>query len=283
MAALDTKVQEQFGLLGSDLLESYKFVTIPVVVHVLYNPAAGNKPAVGNISDAQIASQINVLNRDYGPAAQDRNRSIVPVRFRDRFGFPKIQFILAEVERVSTQAKVFSNADNAKKKPDGTPPRDRDRYLNIWVVPRLVNENNEEIMGYSSWPGEDAKTDGVVIRHLYFGTSGTATAPFNLGHTTAHEIGHWLNLHHLWGDYIDNPNCTRDDFVDDTPKQDGATQGCPAAATKAPACDDNVDGAMFPNYMDYTQDACMSMFSTQQVIRMRTTLEKFRSGFAGVK
>ena len=276
MEGAEQRVQQQFGLLGVGEQPTYGALTIRAVVHVLYNVGTATSPSVGKVSQEQVDSQIAALNRDYGPAPEDRTQPIVPLRFRDRFGYPNIKFVLESAEWVQTKATVFTDADNAMMKPDGSPPRDRNHYLNIWVVPRLEDSDHNGLLGYSSWPGEPADRDGVVIFHAAFGTNGTAMAPFDLGHTASHEIGHWLNLHHLWGDGADNPGCRADDMVEDTPKQNGPTQTCPAPSDEIPACDGSPDGAMFPNFLDYTQDACMSMFTLRQVVRMRTALEQFR-------
>jgi hypothetical protein len=257
-------------------LPNYEVLNIPVVVHVLYNPKTATAPEIGKIDDAQITSQIAALNRDYNPPDSARQSSIVPLRFRDRYASPKLAFTLVKKEWVPTQTTLFTDADEAKQMPSGIAPEDADNKLNIYVVPKLIDSNGAVIMGYSSWPGEPTSKDGVVIQYEAFGTIGAARAPFNLGRTTSHEVGHWFNLHHLWGDAPDNLQCLADDGVDDTPKQDGPTQGCPVPTAKPKACDNNADGRMFPNYMDYTYDACMSMFTEEQVIRMRTTITTLR-------
>jgi hypothetical protein len=281
MSNLDERVrQETFGLIGGKKPKYYALVTIQVAVHVLYQEAKGTSPAEGKVTQAQVDKQIATLNRDYNPAQADRSSPLVPTRFRDKFGFPNIRFSLASVEWTPTRAAVFSDPDdNAKKGPDGVAGKDPGRFLNIWVVPALIDKEKRKILGYSSWPREPAAKDGVVIFHEAFGTGGTARPAYDLGHTTAHEIGHWLGLHHLWGDQESNPNCVYDDGVEDTAKQYGPTQSCPAPLHIEKACDGNRDGVMFPNFMDYTQDACMSMFTADQVVRMRETLDRFRSSF----
>jgi len=120
-------------------------------------------------------------------------------------------------------------------------------------------------LGYAQFPGGSASTDGVVCDYQYFGTNGTATAPFNKGRTATHEVGHWLNLRHIWGD--DGTGCTGSDQVTDTPNAAGPNYGCPAFPTVT--CSNGPNGDMFMNYMDYTDDACMFMFSSGQVSRMQ--------------
>jgi hypothetical protein len=113
-----------------------------------------------------------------------------------------------------------------------------------------------------------AEGDGVVITTTAFGTTGTAASPFHLGRTLTHEIGHWLNLFHIWGD--DDGECTGSDQVDDTPNQGDANVQCPAFPQLS--CKNGPNGSMFMNYMDYSDDACMFMFTAGQVTRMEATL-----------
>jgi len=143
------------------------------------------------------------------------------------------------------------------------------RYLNIWVC------NLKELLGYASFPGEEPRIDGVVISYKAFGTEGNATAPFNLGRTGVHEVGHWLNLFHIWGD--DGAGCSGDDFVDDTPNQAGPNQGTPIYPHVS--CGNAPDGDMFMNYLDYSHDGIMCMFTLGQSDRMDAALQGARSFF----
>jgi hypothetical protein len=129
------------------------------------------------------------------------------------------------------------------------------------------------LLGYAQFPGGPLATDGVVINFQAFGTSGTAQAPFNKGRTATHEVGHYFNLRHIWGD---TPDCSGSDMVADTPNCAGPNFGRPGFPTIT--CNNGPNGDMFMNYMDYTDDAAMFMFTTQQVVRMRTTLETVRRG-----
>jgi len=138
----------------------------------------------------------------------------------------------------------------------GTNAWNTGQYLNIWVC-NLSNNT----LGYAQFPGGAAATDGVVILTTAFGRYGSASAPFNLGRTATHEVGHWLNLRHIWGD----ASCGND-FVSDTPTQQAANTGCPSFPKRT--CGNTTNGDMFMNYMDYTDDACMYMFSTGQSSRM---------------
>jgi hypothetical protein len=129
--------------------------------------------------------------------------------------------------------------------------------------------------GYAQFPGGKAATDGIVILHSAFGTTGTAAAPFHLGRTATHEIGHWLNLFHIWGD--DGTGCSGTDFVADTPNQGGHNTGAPVFPHVS--CSNGPNGDMFMNYMDYTDDAAMFMFTEGQAARMDATLDGARSSF----
>jgi Pregnancy-associated plasma protein-A len=244
---------------------------IPVVVHVVYRVNAEN------ISKAQIDSQIPVLNQDF----RRRNADIanVPAPFQSVIGDARIEFALATtdpngnptdgVTRTQTNVNGFPTDDSVKSAATGgADPWPADQYLNIWVC-RLAGG----ILGYGQFPGGPPATDGVVITHTAFGTSGTATAPFHLGRTATHEIGHWLNLRHIWGD--DYGACSGDDFVADTPNQGGPNFNTPTFPTIS--CNNGPNGDMFMNYMDYVDDPVMVMFSAGQVTRMQTTLDGPRS------
>lgn len=239
-------------------------VTIPVVVHVVYNTATEN------ISDAQIASQITVLNNDFNKLNSDWPNT--PSAFQGLVADVDISFCLATVSptgaatsgviRKSTTVTSFSTSTNNVKfnSTGGSDAWPASNYLNIWVCDIAGG-----ILGYAQFPGGAASTDGVVVDFQYFGTTGTATPPFNKGRTATHEVGHWLNLYHIWGD--DGTACTGSDLVSDTPNQADPNYGCPAFPQVS--CSNGANGDMFMNYMDYTDDACMYMFSNGQSARMQ--------------
>ena len=249
-------------------------VTIPVVVHVVYNTTAEN------ISDAQVLSQITVLNADFRKLNSDAAN--VPAAFSGLAADANIEFCLASTDpngapttgitRTSTTATSFSTNDGVKFSTSGGKNAwDATKYLNIWVC-----DISGGILGYAQFPGGGASTDGVVIDYQYYGTTGTATAPFNKGRTGTHEVGHWLNLYHIWGD--DGTGCTGTDSVSDTPNQADENYGCPVFPQVS--CSNGPNGDMFMNYMDYTDDACMYMFSTGQASRMQALFASggFRAG-----
>ena len=245
-------------------------VRIPVVVHVVY------KTAEQNISDEQIHSQIEVLNRDF--RATNLDVSTVPPAFADLVADAEIEFALATVDpegnptdgitRTPTGAAGFGTDDAVKSSArGGTDAWPADRYLNIWVA-KLTGG----LLGYAQFPGGPADTDGVVITYTGFGTTGTATAPFHLGRTTTHEIGHWLNLFHIWGD--DGSGCGGSDEIDDTPNQAGPNTGKPRFPRVT--CNNAPNGDLFMDYMDYVDDDVMVMFTAGQVDRMRACLDVAR-------
>lgn len=245
--------------------------TVPVVVHVLYNNSTSN------ISDAQILSQITVLNQDFQKLNSDASQT--PSVWQGIAADAQVQFCMAQrdpqgnatngIVRKSTTKSTFSyNTDDAKSSSTGgDDPWPAGQYLNIWVVPAI----NGGTLGYAQFPGGPASTDGVVIAHIYFGNTGTASAPFNLGRTATHEVGHWLNLYHIWGD--DGTSCSGSDLVGDTPNQGDENYGCPSFPTTS--CSNGPNGDMYMNYMDYTDDACMYMFTAGQKTRMHAV---FASG-----
>jgi len=240
---------------------------IPVVVHVVANTAAQN------ISDAQIQSQIDVLNRDFRRANPDV--ASVPAAFQPVIADMQCEFFLANVDpngnptngitRTMTATATFSDDNRVKSAATGGADAwPADRYLNLWVCPL-----GGGLLGYAQFPGGPAATDGVVITFTGFGAIGTATAPFNLGRTATHEIGHWLNLFHIWGD--DGTACTGTDFVADTPNAAGPNFGVPAFPHVT--CSNGPDGDMFMNYMDYVDDRAMVMFTAGQLVRVSAALD----------
>ncbi len=256
-------------------VSSKTIVTIPVVVHVLYYNSAQN------ISDAQIFSQIDVLNEDYGRTNTDT--SDTPAMFKGVAADCQIRFCLAKrdpdgnptngITRTQTNKSVFDlQLDDAKYSAQGGHDIwDRDKYLNLWVVPAIKDGSTTGILGYSQFPGGgSAATDGVVIGYKYFGRIGYLNPNYDKGRTATHEIGHWLNLIHIWGD--DGGQCWGSDNVADTPNQADETTGCPTFPQ--PSCGNTSD--MFSNYMDYTNDDCMNIFTQGQKARMWAVLNGFR-------
>jgi hypothetical protein len=240
--------------------------TIPTVVHVVYNTRTEN------ISVRQVKSQIAVLNRDF--RAKNTDRSKVPEVWRGLVSDSGIQFSLATrdpagnptsgINRKRTTRQSFGFDDTVKSTAaGGVDPWPTDKYLNIWVC-----SLGGGLLGYAQFPGGPAATDGVVILNTAFGTTGTAAAPFHRGRTATHEVGHWLNLRHIWGDTED---CSGSDFVADTPNAAGPNYGKPNFPHVS--CNNGPNGDMFMNYMDYVDDDSMFMFTTQQVARMSATLD----------
>jgi len=232
-------------------------ITIPVVVHVLY------KTSAENISTAQIQSQIDVLNEDFRRTNSDANNTW------SQAADTQIEFCLTTIDpsgnattgitRKSTTKTSWGTNDAMKKSSQGgVDPWDTSKYLNIWVC-----NIGGGILGYAQFPGGSASTDGVVNSPQYFGRTGTATAPFNLGRTATHEVGHFLNLRHIWGD----GGCGVDDFVSDTPESDASNGGCATTHTSCGTLD------MVQNYMDYSDDSCMNLYTQGQKTRMRSVLE----------
>jgi hypothetical protein len=186
----------------------------------------------------------------------------------------RIQFSLATqdpagnptngITRTASTSTSFGTDDRVKSAATGGADAwPSDRYLNIWAC-----NLGGGLLGYAQFPGGPASTDGIVILNTAFGTVGTATAPFHLGRTATHEIGHWLNLIHIWGDRLD---CKGSDDVPDTPTAQSPNYGEPTFPHVS--CNNGPNGDMFMNYMDYVDDAAMFMFTAGQVARMAATLD----------
>lgn len=265
-------------------------MTIPVVVHVVYNKE------IENIDDTQIYSQISRLNKDYRKLNEDIIK--VPDVWKSVAGDSRIEFKLAcsdpdgkktnAITRTHTNETEFT-VDDDPNTPEkikitaegGRDPWDTTRYLNIWVC-----NLQRGLLGYAQFPRGDPLTDGVVISHWAFGENGSVLdsnnpfkTKFNMGRTSTHEIGHWLDCFHIWGDetLFEDP-CSLSDNVADTPNQKSSNFGIPTFPSTEQACPDTgPNGTMFVNYMDYTDDAGMYMFTLGQIIRMHATLNGPRS------
>ena len=236
-----------------------KLVTVDVVVNVVYQTDAQN------VSDTQIKSQITVLNRDF--TAKNPDRTKVPDPWKGLVTDSRVRFKLAKVVRRRTTRPSFATDDSVKRASSGgIAPFQPASHLNIWACALSGG-----ILGYAQFPGGPAETDGVVIDYRAFGTRGTAQAPFNLGRTATHEVGHYLNLRHIWGDTED---CSGSDFVADTPNTAGPNYATPTFPKVS--CANGPNGDMFMNYMDYVDDASMFLFTAQQVVRMRAALDTAR-------
>ena len=250
-------------------------VRIPVVVHVIHNNANG---ALGgtNISDAQILSQIEVLNEDY------RRKIGTPGYNNHPDGADmEIEFFLAPIDpegretnginRVYSAKRSFSVLSDAYNLSD-LAYWDSNRYLNIWVA-----NLSGGYLGFAEFPfgnfeglelqEVDEKIDGVIIDYRAFGRKmGAVEEPYNYGRTATHEIGHWLGLIHIWGDEY----CGTD-FCDDTPPAE--------SANRTLTCNDILSNCrvrnsrnMIENFLDYTVDSCMNVFTNDQKARVRAIL-----------
>lgn len=260
--------------------------TLPIIVHVVYWDVADN------ISAAQVNSQLPVLNADY--AGTGFNSGNCPPAFSSLKANTNITFCaatkspngtnLAEpgIHRINAQTAGFDNPgangwsdtyiDQVIKPATNWDPT---KYLNIWVMPLAGG-----LLGYATFPGGPADEDGVVILNTAFGTTGIATAPYNKGRTTTHEIGHWLGLYHISGD-----EACGDDEVGDTPEQlggnndgeNGLNYGCPTFPFQVNGCGAGTspNGEMFMNFMDYVDDVCMYMFTNGQSSRIQDVITAF--------
>lgn len=242
-------------------------ITIPVVVHIIFNNDEQN------LSDEQIKEQIKIINDDFAGINGDVIK--IPTPFGSSFSENcEIQFELKEITRTKTYKdkfliKLYEN-NRRVYKPNYEPVKFSNEggkdgfscreYLNIWVA-NISDNSSNQLLGYGSFPGGLCEYDGVVIYYQCFGK--TNYPKFNKGRTLTHEIGHWLNLRHIWGD-----NSCGDDFIYDTPTQERSNKGCPIYPHIS--CNNYPNGEMFMNYMDYVNDECMCMFTKGQKERMRS-------------
>jgi len=257
---------------------------IPVVVHVVY----ANEEQ--NVSEQQIHEQIKILNQDF--RSKNIDISNTPAVFQPLIADALIEFQLAvqdptgkpttgilRYQTTTAQYPVASVPPNTargtiidpelKLGSQGAVAWPRDDYLNIWIC-----NMGGDPLGYAAWPASAAWRDGIVIDYRAFGRSGTAEYPFDGGRTATHEIGHWLNLLHIWGD--DNGACSHSDNISDTPNQASANEGLPVFPSIS--CNNGPNGDLFMNFMDYVNDGSMVMFTKGQVARMHAALQGPRAG-----
>ncbi len=252
-------------------------IYIPVVFHVVLN-AAGQAA----ITDAMIQAQLDTLNHDF--AGLNGDSTNIPAEFQAVRGHGNIQFCLAQRTPLDlpTNGIVRVTSNTISSGPGGSDPVkstaaggsdtwDATRFLNIWVC-NLPGG----LLGYATFPpgapsGSPLGEQGVVV--LAQSLPGGTAAPYNKGRTLTHEAGHFFNLYHIWGD----ATCGND-LVDDTPQQSNATFGCPSGTLSSGcAASPTPPGRMYQNFMDYTDDACMTMFSIGQNVRSEASITLFRA------
>lgn len=246
-------------------------VTIPVVFHILY------KNTTQNVSDAQIMSQLAVLNNDYRKLNADFS-SVVPAAFQPLAADMEVVFCLATKTPTGNATTGISRKSVASSfkfdtkyyTATGDLAWDPTKYLNVWVG----EFTDQSLLGWAYFPSEAGLADdGLAIEYKCFGTTGTAVSPYDHGRTSTHEIGHYFGLDHPWGQ--DSSLCgstTNDDGCTDTPATNNPYYGCPTFPDNTNACTTSKNGSMYSNYMDYVDDICMAMFSLDQKTILQNTL-----------
>jgi hypothetical protein len=281
-AWIDTKTAERKAKNKGGQKSGNTILKIPVVVHVIHD---GDAVGVSeNIKDAQVISQITVLNQDY------RRMSDTPGFNDDEVGADiEIEFCLAMVDPTGqpTNGIDRQNLEQAEWDRNGVEYTikeqtqwDPTKYLNIWVC--RFGGDLDDVLGYAQFPENSGLqgisdsgfdfTDGVAIGYQYFGSKdvfsgGTYLAPYNKGRTTTHEVGHYLGLRHIWGD---GNGCNNTDYCNDTPYASAANYGCQFGID---SCPNKLGADMINNYMDYSDDVCMNIFTQNQKERILTVLE----------
>lgn len=231
-------------------------VYLPVVIHVLYGTPQQN------LTDAQLQSQLRVLNEDFNRRHADSTQTLAV--FRPMAASAHIHFYLAGVNRVATVHGTFGNTDVHYTDRGGSDAWDASLYLNMWVC-----DLADGVFGYGTPPGTVPAEDGIVIDYQYVGRTGTVAAPYDKGRTATHEAGHWLGLKHLWGDA---GGCGDDDGIDDTPPQENGSHGCQPDRMSCGGLN------MVQNFMDLSWDGCMNLFTRGQRAVMRRVLFGQRPG-----
>lgn len=249
---------------------------IPIVVHVLYAEDEQN------ISNEQITLQIESLNQDF--SRTNENYDATPAVFKNVSAAMEIEFCLATVDEDGNPSAGITRTETSvaeiglsnlyfKTDEGGKDPWDSEKYINVWVA----DFGNTEILGSTPLPGEasPAEKDGILINYKYFGVGGEhQDVNRQLGKVLTHEMGHYFGLKHIWGSL--NTMCSDDDDITDTPLQNEPTFGCPTFPSPDECTQGN--GIMYSNFMDYTDDVCLSMFTEGQKTRVMTIINEFRSG-----
>ncbi len=239
-------------------------IVLPVVIHIAYHESKDS------LSHYYIFEQIEQLNRDFN-RLNDNLRN-VPDIFKNDIADVGIKFCISYmnedgnielgIEQKSVNISYFGDQTDDLGNPrlkysilDGFDSWDSHSFINIWVA------DFENMSGEASFPGtEIAELDGILIDYEHFGGK---------NRTLTHEMGHFLNLKHLWG--MDE-NCNNDDMVSDTPSQESANYNCPSHPHISCGTAD-----MFMNFMDFSDDDCSSFFTTGQMERMHQSLVLFRT------
>lgn len=278
MQSMEAQLQHYLHNLA-DQKDNEEIITIPVVFHIVYNNDAQN------IDDTYLYSQLEVLNEDFRRLNTDTVNT--PEYFNNISSDAKIEFCLATrdpngnpttgITRTETTVTAFPSASSSTSYEEltrvhydekgGKTAWDTKRYLNVWIC----NFQSSSTIAYAYLPGADPNVDGIVCRYQYMGRPSLNGEPYHLGRTMTHEVGHWLNLYHVFNGG-DAQQCS-DDFVEDTPTQATQNFGCPDFPYST--CDNYSD--MYMNYMDYTDDNCGNMLSTGQVKRARAAIKLFRN------
>lgn len=252
-------------------------ITIPTVIHILYNTDEQNLP------DSVIYNQMAVLNEDFRRMNEDTTNT--PDFFKPIAADMRIEFCLAThdpqgnpttgITRTYTNVAQFPyNSNNYEvitrmhfDSKGGKNIWNRDEYLNVWVINL---DNSSGVLAFAYLPGADPNVDGIVCDYEYFGKPGLAALPYGLGRTMTHEVGHWINLYHPFNS-SDGVACS-DDFVEDTPPQQEANFNCHTFPYST--CGNVSD--IYMNYMDYAGDNCQNMFTQGQANRAHAALHIMR-------
>mmetsp|Transcript_48369 Transcript_48369/g.59508 ORF Transcript_48369/g.59508 Transcript_48369/m.59508 type:complete len:564 (+) Transcript_48369:93-1784(+) len=243
---------------------------IPVVVHVLFNPT---RTGAANIPDSQIISQMKLVNEQMFGVDVNIPTEGPPGDFGDVLADMRFQFRLNYITRTQTSSNGFSSNNNIKFSGNGGKSCELcSTNMNFWI-----GELSGGLIGYAQFPGGNVNTDGIVMTTRAIGDRADMQSDWGslfldifgnnqFSHVTTHEIGHWINLRHIWGD---TSSCNRlADFVQDTPGASGPNRGCPNYPRIT--C---TDPEMSMNYMDYTDSRCSYMFSEGQKVRAKAVFD----------
>ncbi|MEM1119090.1 MAG: zinc-dependent metalloprotease [Bacteroidota bacterium] len=279
LEALDTTIVAKRAALETTIQQTYTSITVPVdpVIPIIFHVLYQNEQQ--RVSEQQLLAQVEALNRDFGlensgnfthQALERENFNSTSERIGLRFCLPQLGGDSTAINYYSVNQSTWQ-FDNAMKDPAraGVRPWNPQQFLNVYVVDL---HDTLAVAGYAQMPEAADSTDAIVLDYRFVAGS---DAPYDLGRTLVHLVGNWLGLYSIWGEYPCDP---RGDRVYDTPNHNAPNLGCPPYRHVSTCYQKKLVTEQTMNFMDSSDDACVSMWTTGQKYRLFACLQATRSG-----